>query len=298
MKVHVYDFRWTDEHSVRFEASNGEKFGRKPLQVGDNLSLSIEGVVACAGSEREGVWQPCPDQVQGRAKCEYCRNREGSFVYTSFDGFNTDMFNAEDLAKIEGEHWVYLALFDENTQKIGVSKASRKQMRQLEQGSVATLYIAKAPNGTVARQIETLFRQSGMLDKVQSSAKKDAWQLDLSNQKAEEILRGKFDQHRNCLESHPHLKDFILENPEFTVWEDYFGTKAVKERPHEVHEVKLDLEESVSGTIVAIKGAFLLLDTGEDLVSVCGRDLRGYWVDFEETSPGLRLKQALQGALF
>jgi len=298
MQVHVYDFRWTDAQSVRFEASNGEKFGSKGLQIGDNLSLDLQGEVACAGSTRDGVWQACPDDVQGRAKCEHCRNREGSFVYTSFDGFNTDMFNAGDLAKIEGEHWVYLALFDENTQKIGVSKASRKQMRQLEQGSVATLYIAKTPNGTVARQIETLFRQSGMLDKVQSQAKKDAWQLELANEKAKSILRDKFNEHLDCLHPHPHLKDFILETPEFQVWEDVFGTKIVKEKPHDIHELKLQVGEAVSGSIVAIKGAFVLLDTGEELASICAKDLRGYWVDFAETAPGLRLNQALQGALF
>ena len=298
MKVHVYDFRWTDEQTVRFEASNGEKFGRKPLAIGDELSVHVADSVACAGSTRDGKWAACPDRVQGRAKCDTCRNREGSFVYTSFDGFNTDMFTVEDLAKIDGEHWVYLALFDEATQKIGVSKLERKLMRQLEQGSVATLYIAKTPNGTTARQVETLFRKSGMLDKVQSSAKKDAWQLDLPNQKAEEILTSKFEEHKDCLGSHPHLKDFILEAPEFQVWEEFFGTKTAKERPHDIHELKLEIGESVSGKIVAIKGAFLLLDTGEELASICARDLRGFWVDFEPRPAGLSLNQALQGALF
>jgi len=298
MKVHVYDFRWTDEAHVRFEASNGEKFGNKALKIGDLLSLQMKDVVACAGSSRDGVWRPCAEQVTGRAKCESCRNREGSFIYTSFDGFNTDIFTPEDLAKIDGEHWVYIALFDEGTQKIGVSKAARKSMRQLEQGSFATLYIAKTPNGVAARQIETLFRKSGMLDKVQSQAKKDAWQLDLSNEKAESIMREKFAAHKDSLNTHPHLKTFLLEDPEFQVWANQFGTTTLKDQSHDFHEIKLEVGESVSGTIVAIKGAFLLIDTGHELASVCAKDLRGYWVDFEPLPAGLNLNQALQGALF
>lgn len=296
MQVHVYDFRWNDEQTVRFEASDGEKFGQKILQRGDDLSISLEKTLSCAGSSREGQWSPCPDKVQGRAKCDSCRNREGSFVYTSFDGFNTDIFTAEDLAKIDGEHWVYLSLFDEVTQKIGVSKLERKRLRQLEQGSVATLFIAKTPNGVTARQIETLFRQSGMLDKVQSQSKKDAWQLNLSPEKAESILQQKLAEHQNCLGPHPHLKDFVLNTPEFHVWAEFYGTQGLP--THDLHELKLQVGERISGKIVATKGAFVLLDTGTELASVCARDLRGYWVEFAPTPPGLTLNQALQGALF
>ena len=295
MKVHVYDFRWSDEQSVRFEASDGARFGNKALRIGDNLSISIQGLAACAGSHRDGVWKPCPEQVQGRAKCDSCRNREGSFVYTSFDGFNTDIFTAEDLQKIDGEHWVYIALFDENTQKIGVSKASRKTMRQLEQGSIASLFIAKTPNGVAARQIETLFRQSGMPDKIQSQAKKDGWRSAISDPKSEEILLQKLQNHRDCLQTHPHLKDFLLDPPEFKAWSPDYGLPI---SGNDIHEIKLEVEESVSGKIIAIKGAYMLLDTGEELASICARDLRGLWVDFDPIPAGLNLNQALQSALF
>jgi len=295
MKVHVYDFRWSDEQSVRFEASDGTRFGNKPLRIGDNLSISVQDQVACAGSNRDGVWKPCPEQAAGRAKCDTCRNREGSFVYTSFNGFNTDIFTPEDLQKIDGEHWVYIALFDENIQKIGVSKNARKTMRQLEQGSVASLFIAKTPNGVAARQIETLFRKSGMLDKIQSQAKKDAWQLEISEQQAESIMQQKLETHKNCLQEHPHLKDFLLDPAEFKAWSPDYGLPITGS---DIHEIKLDINESVSGKIVAIKGAYVLLNTGSELASICARDLRGLWVDFEPIPAGLNLNQALQGALF
>ena len=295
MKVHVYDFRWNDESSVRFEASDGSRFGNKPLKIGDSLSISVQGAVACAGSSRDEVWKPCPNQVSGRAKCDTCRNREGGFIYTAFDGFNTDIFTPEDLQKIDGEHFVYLALFDENTQKIGVSKHTRKTMRQLEQGSTATLFIAKTPNGVAARQIETLFRQSGMLDKIQSQAKKDGWKLTTSDQQVEAILTRKLEAHRNCLQPQPHLSSFLLDPPEFKTWSPQYGLPV---EGNDIHEIKLAVEESVSGKIVAIKGAYILLDTGDELTSICARDLRGYWIDFSPTPPGLNLNQALQGALF
>jgi len=298
MQVHVYDFRWADEDTISFEASLGNKFGKKFLKRGDVLSIEVKDTARCAGSSRDGAWMPCPDNIVGRAKCDTCRNREGSFIYTSFDGFNTDMFTPEDLMKIDGEHWVYFALFGENLQKVGVSKAGRKKLRQLEQGSTATLYIAKTPNGTIARQIETLFRKSGMLDKVQSKAKKNNWASDISMEQAQQILLDLVSNHKNCLQSHAHLNQFLLEAPEFVDWGHTFGTDQANIGSHDAHEVKLDVGESVSGEIIAHKGAFILLDTGEELVSICAKDLRGLEVEFEEKPAGLNLNTALQGALF
>ncbi len=298
MKVHVYDFRWNDEKSFEFQASKDQRFGVKKLQIGDTLSLRVISDLSCAGSRRDGNWQPCPDQVQGKKKCEVCRNREGNFVITSFDGFNTDIFTPEDLARLDGDHWVYLALFDTHAQKVGVSKAERKVLRQIEQGSHQTLYIAKTPNGILARQIETCFRNSGLADKLQASTKKDFLCPEVPPETGEASLRATFEAHKNSVSDFPQLQPYLLEKPEFIDWSDHFGINYVNQSDKSFHNVKLKKDESVSGRIVAVKGPFLILETDTELVALCAKDLMGRMVDFDPLPAGLTLNSAFQGALF
>lgn len=298
MQVHLYDFRWNDPQSFEFQASNGERFGRKMLTQGDDLSIKVVGEVRCAGSRRDLKWQPCPQRVEGRKKCESCRNREGNFVVTSFDGFNTDMFTPEDLARLQGEHVVYLALFDAGLKKVGVSKLERKTLRQVEQGSQHTLYLAQTPDGILARQIETCLRQAGIGDKVQSSTKKDFVCPDITAQAGEAELKETLAPFQNGFEHHPELNKFLLEQPEFIDWSATYGLDQVTQSPKGFHVVKLGIDESVSGKILAAKGPFLMLETPDEVVCICAKDLLGYQLDFTPAQPGLHLASALQNALF
>ncbi|MCF7812090.1 DUF2797 domain-containing protein [Candidatus Gracilibacteria bacterium] len=172
MKVHLYDFRWQDESTTEFQASADGKFGRKKLHLEDDVSLSVQSSVFCAGSRTDDTWSPCPQKATGKAKCDMCKARERNFVFTAFDGFDRSNVTDLDLEQISGSHVVYLALFDESKIKIGVARLSRKILRQLEQGSHATLFIAETPDGIAARQIETLMRKDGIADKIMASQKK------------------------------------------------------------------------------------------------------------------------------
>lgn len=298
MSVHLYEFRWITESEMQFQGSRESRFGRKTIKVGDPISLKLSGEVWCAGSSREGEWRACQDRVKGKRKCESCRAREGSFVYTAFDGFNTAMLNAEDLQKISGEHWVYLALFNKNVVKIGVSKAERKTMRQIEQGTHFTQFIAKTPDGTQARQIETLIRQQGLADKVPASQKKEFICPEITEAEGRMVLSELLTRHKSALEAFPQLKNFLLSEPEFVSWSKTYGLSHIEENEKKFHTVQLNKDESISGTIIAAKGPFLVIETPEELVSICAKDLLGRDIDFTPTPPGLKLESALQNSLF
>ncbi len=298
MQVHLYDFRWLDEHNFELQASLNHQFAKKPLKIGDNLSIQIQSDIRCSGSFRDGVFKACPDRITGKKKCDTCRNREGGFIFTSFDGFNTDNYTPEDLSQIQGPHVVYLALFDTHLVKVGVSKIDRKTLRQIEQGSEATLYIAQTDNGVSARQIETLFRKSGIIDKVNASAKKDFICPDITTKEAEKKLIETFEKHKNCLAEYEHLQTFLLLSPEFYMWEELYGLSALRKSDKSFHSVKLENGESVSGKIIAARGAFIVLELPHELVSICAKDLIGRQIEFDLIPPGLQMNQALQGALF
>lgn len=298
MQVQVYDFRWREKEDgsffCEFEANAHGKFGRKQISLGDRISLEQKSDVRCAGViDETGTWRPCAKHSLGKSKCEYCRSIEGNFVFTAFDGFDQSNLNPGDLEKISGQHWVYLALFAEDLVKVGVSKNPRKFLRQVEQGSFATLYVAQTPDGIAARQIETLFRRSGLADKIKASQKKEFLCPEISD--PQKILRNVLDQQKEALESHPHLKEFLLESPEFVEWQDTYGLSGFSEN---LHDIKLQNHEWVSGEVIALKGPFVVIKTPEEYISLCAKDFRGREIEFAPKNPGIFLNTALQGALF
>ncbi|PID70444.1 hypothetical protein CSB37_02020 [bacterium DOLZORAL124_38_8] len=300
MKVQVFDYRWREKEAkdffVEFEGNNGQKIGRKRLWLGHSLSIEKLGTPNCAGhiSPETKLWRPCPKDSKGKFKCEYCRSIEGGFVFTAFDGFDTSQLSPADLARIEGEHWVYLAYFGEGMVKVGVSQFARKFLRQIEQGSAATLFIAKTPDGVFARQIETLIRKTGLADKIKTSQKKDFLFPEVSS--AKQTLFEVLKTHVSGLDGeHESLKQYLLPEPEFFDWTDV----GMKKLPtHNIHPIKLDVGEWVSGEIVGLKGPFIILDTGDDLVSLAPKDFRGCMVDFALKQKGLGIQSALQNSLF
>ncbi len=298
MQVHVYDFRWIDEKNFEFQASLNGQFAKKPLKIGQPISLQIEADIRCAGSVRDGIYKPCPDNIVGKKKCDSCRGREGGFIFTSFDGFNTEHYTPEDLAQIQGPHVVYLAIFDTHLIKVGVSKIERKTLRQIEQGSQATLYIAQTPDGISARQIETLFRKSGLADKVKASTKKDFIDPTITDGEAEKKLRATFDTHRYCLDEYENLNSFVLYHPEFRAWREIYNLPAIRANSKPFHSIKLSKDEAVSGEIIAARGAFLVLELPDEVVSICTKDLCGYTIEFDPIPPQLKLNNAIQSALF
>jgi hypothetical protein len=311
MKVLVYDFRWQDENTCAIEGSGvtgnfEHKFGRKPIRIGEKISMEICSPVRCAGSVENGIWKPCPKNSTGKPKCDYCRAIEGNFVFTAFDGFDESSLAPGDLEKISGEHLVYLAMFEKNLVKIGVSKIERKTMRQLEQGSHATLFVAKTPDGIAARQLESLVRQSGFADKIKATEKQNRLLPDVSAAEAETELRKIFAEKKSVLDAHEHLKSFLLPEPEFFCWENFYHTDKITTAPH---VVKLGENESISGTIVAWKGSFLVVKTSEnsaeknpsaaaEFVALDAKNLRGHEIEFDEKPAGLHTQSVLQNSLF
>lgn len=247
---------------------------------------------------RDEVWKPCPERVVGKRKCETCRNREGSFVYTSFDGFNTENLREEDLEKIAGEHWVYLALFQREAIKIGVCKKDRKELRQLEQGSHATLFIAHTQSGVQARQIETIIRNGGLADKISPNQKKEFVLPHLTNDECAMILKDTYHKYKTALEDFSQLAHYLLPEGEFHTWGTHYQLHNLESDDKPYHYVKLGNDEMASGKILTIKGPFIVIDTEEELVCICTKDLLGRQIEFEPQPAGLRLNSAFQSALF
>jgi serine/threonine protein kinase len=104
--------------------------------------------------------------------------------------------------------------------------------------------------------------------------------------------------YKSALDEYPHLKDWWHQSPIFKHWDTYYGISSVENSGKSFHSVKLEVDESISGIVRAIKGPFLIIETPDELVSICAKDLKGREIDFSEQPAGLKLNTALQAALF
>ncbi len=300
MDFQQYNFRWHDESTVQIQAHHKGRFARRNMQIGDDFTLHIVSDVSCCGVLNDSGFSPCPSGKPGKSKCEDCRAREQkeSFVFTVFDGFNQEHLSSDDLQMISGPHVVYCAFFDDGMMKVGVSKKERMTLRQLEQGAYATLYVAETSDGIRARQIETTIRKNGLQDKVLASQKKDCIDPGFSETQTKEKLESEWNRHCDVLLQSGVFRSCIHEKPIFQSWRSHYNLDALQKDSKPLHAVTLKKNEWVSGKIIVKRGAFLVLDTGEEHILLHMKSYNGYGIRCTPKPFGVQLGTALQNSLF
>ena len=294
--VHLYDWRWIDEEQWVLRGLVGSQRGHRILQWGNPLSLKVLSDVFCHGAVRENQYFPCPDQVQGRAFCSFCRSRAGGTIFTAFDGFNRYPFSDHELQQLQGEHLVYLAWFGSDMIKVGVSRQNRETLRQLEQGSHATLFIARTPDGILVRQIETLVARTGLRDKCFSKQKKNTLvpleSLSEIRSQLESVAQICFEG----LKGYPNLQAYWHDQPRFRSWEQVYHLSELSH--HKWETISLERGEGVSGTIVMVKGGLIGLKIRDEMVVLSVSELVGRHLDFSPQPTGMIRNQSSQSQLF
>jgi hypothetical protein len=296
----VYEYRWKDDQSPYFRVIQNGVLTERPVYFGRNISVEVGGNIQCAGYEKDGVWNNCATGgAHGVRKCEECKKREGMPVAQYCDGFNTDMFSGEELEKLSCPHYVYLAFFDSGLIKVGVSSSERGYLRQIEQGSHYTMIVAEGMWGVPARQFETILRKAGIIDKIQSSQKKDALLGTIDKKAAQKEMEELLAKYLPAvLAQRPDFEQYLKKPAEVFEWSEKYHLQEAKKSDKPIHSTDLGLGESVSGTLLSAKGSFLVLETDAERVILDAKKLKGYRVDFSAKALGLQKEQAFQGALF
>ncbi len=296
---HVLEFRWKDEHCPEFHIRESDSIESLPVLFGKNLSLEIISGPDCIGYYKNGERHACPHGTKGTKRCADCKQKEGLMVEQFCDGYNLELFSPEDLERINVPHYVYLAFFGTSVYKVGVSSTSRGYLRQIEQGSHYALVIAKGIGGILARQIEKFLTKCGIPDKIHISQKKFFLSPAITEVQAQKILENAFQKYLPSLVFDlPEAKEFILDPPILEKFDQIYHLQNGLNSPKPLHELKLLEGESVSGTVLSVKGASLLLETDTEKILLNTKDLQGYQVNFDKRSPGLHIEEALQGTLF
>jgi len=300
MHDQIYEFRWRDEKTPYFRVLRNGTLSEKVIPFGMNLSLEILNMYSCTGYEKDGEYHSCiVGGSPGTRKCEECKKQEGMPAIQYCDGFNTEIFSGEELETLNCPHYLYFALFDQDLVKVGVSSSKRGFLRQIEQGTQYCMVVAEGMWGVPARQMETIIRKNGMLDKVQGSQKKDLMFPNITEEEAKKIMHELSEKHiPTVLAQKPEFEQYLKNPAEVKGFSEFYHLEQAKAVQKPIQDTDLLPGESLSGSLLAAKGSFLLFETDTDRILINAKKLKGYQVDFSAKPIGLQKGEAFQGALF
>ena len=202
---------------------------------------------------------PCPNNSNVDQKYESC------FVCRSKTNFNPAFYNtanvsSEQLAYNQSSHTVYIAYFGNNIAKAGIMSDSRGLTRLYEQGALLYSIIGSFPNADEARKKEKQLIGFGLKESVRKNQKEVA----LTSPIDEEIEKQSFSNILEILNLNTNPK---IESSLKTYFFGSYQTIPVKKLPE---------GESISGTIKAVVGRYLILENNNRLYGFWLTDLYGY----------------------
>jgi uncharacterized protein DUF2797 len=188
---------WSDRQPYLELIDTDSQFRRIPL-FGRRLGIRVvaPGPYCLGYSGAVGgvlTWVACPRRnlATSGQQCEECVAKdEFRFAHHAhLGGYVPDAL----AAYLKQPHWVYVATFADATTKVGTASDGRQAARLDEQGAAMATYVARAPDGRVARVLEdAVTERTGLAQDKRRSAKVAA----LERPAASEALR---DEHRDAV---------------------------------------------------------------------------------------------------
>ncbi len=217
-------------------------------RIGQPISLRYDGKINCIACGREtkksfggGFCYPCFRSAPEASECiirpELCRAHEGE---------SRDMAWSQEHCLTE--QIVYLA--KSSAIKVGITRNSQVPTRWIDQGASEAIIFARVPNRYTSGVIEVAMKEH-LTDRTN-------WQRMLKNEISDaDLLACKHD----VADQLPaELREHVVDDDK--VWTiDY----PVTEFPAKVKSVGFDKLPLIEGTLVGIKGQYLILDGGRVL---------------------------------
>lgn len=192
---------------------------------------------------------------------------------------------------------MYLAYFANDKLKVGTAASYRRYERLLEQGALCSIFLAKIPNGRLARKIESEVSRLGVTTRVNLSYKINNFIIDRSQEEIDKML---MDEYQNILKKiSKEIKEYFIrpEYNNFTNISDRIRNNLVEEnrqlnlfggmdKPEHKEYDKIQKPEKVEGVIKAVVGSLMLLKQNNRYSVVNMKSLEGWIVDFRKKELG------------
>jgi len=198
--MHIVNVTWRPTENNAFEqgvlswtgAEEPPTFTR--LSPGEKISWTIVGPRICIGSRNEaGRLVPCPEHTvnrSGQVRCSSCAEGDSMDPCIRCTGRVCNASEERRTRCEEADYVVYLAVFNDQTLKVGVSTARRVKTRWVEQGADFATVLAEIKGGRAARKLEDLIgRRRGATKQVRSKRKIASLMEQLDFDRAEELAK-------------------------------------------------------------------------------------------------------------
>jgi len=249
--------------SVQYSLNNN---GTKILMndfIGKKIALTFNGKVQCANCEEfpkklfaQGFCYNC--FITAPQAADWIIHPEKSTAHLDIEDRDLEYEKSVQLAP----HFVYLAVA--SAVKVGVTRGGQIPTRWIDQGASYAIKLAETPHRQLAGAIEVALK-SHFTDKTnwRKMLKNEVADFDLEEEKwnTEELLPADLSQYLTEDDTITHINYPVLEYPE------------------KVKSVGFDKIPHIEGTLMGIKGQYLLLDNNRVLNI---RKHEGYFVEFEQ----------------
>ena len=192
---------------------------------------------------------------------------------------------------------MYLAYFANDKLKVGTAASYRRYERLLEQGALYSIFLAKVPNGRLARRIESEVSRLGVTTRVNASYKINNFVIDKTQEEIEQML---MDEYQTILEKISEQCREYLIKPEynnFTNISDKVRSNLLEEsrqlnlfggmdEPEHKEYDRVPKPENVDGDIKAVVGNLMLIKKKNKYSVVNMKNLEGWIVDFKRRELG------------
>ncbi len=246
------------EEPVQYRLPIGDDSVNVNDLIGSHISLEFNGEIVCIKCERsinksfgQGFCYPCFRSAPEASECilrpELCRAHEG-------EARDMEWARRHCLQ----EHIVYLA--KSSVIKVGITRGTQIPTRWIDQGASEALVFARTPNRYTAGMVEVAMK-SFLTDRTN-------WRRMLKNEVTDEDLAERKAELTDKLDA--ELREFVTDDSEAVVV-DY----PVTAYPEKVKSVGFDKLPNIDGTLLGIKGQYLLLD-GDRVLNI--RKHQGYLI--------------------
>ncbi len=293
--MHVTSVTWRPTENDAFEqgvlswtgSEETPKFTR--LFTGEKLSWTITGPRMCIGSRNEaGRLVPCPEHIVSRprqVRCGPCAAVDSMDPCIRCTGIRCNASEERRTRCEETDYVLYLAVFNDQTLKVGVSTARRVKTRWVEQGADFATVLAEIQGGRAARRLEDLVgRRRGATKQVRSKRKIASLTEQLDYSVAEELAKRFSSSLVEVLPEHEvQLEDLSM----------HYNLDSLNARPLPWRKRSEPMDGmQLLGDVVGMKGSLLVTRIGSAFTVADLKQLVGYTVH-----PDLPVKIVTQSGL-
>lgn len=255
------------------------------------INIEKEGIKKCNGYYDlvSHEYVTCPNfnshESDNVKQCSTCINITGFNECLRCDGKYCRTSNSIAKKFCNQKHVVYIALFGNSKFKVGTSADYRKYSRILEQGAIASMFIAITPDGKQARFIEHAISKLGYVLQVNSLFKLKNLVIDMDRNDINNILKKHYNNIMNDIPD--TLKKFFV-IPEINYCERINKINRCIFLSNEMQlsflddkiETKYDINyllhyDSICGKIANVVGTFLVIKLNNDFLIYDTKELEG-----------------------